>query len=115
MAKFGEGYDIGTSGCYLGRFIAEGMVKYSPKEKVYISAYNRFPLFYTYDAKTLEIQDTYQIFDFILGKQRYWPDSGHLEVTMEDHSAIKNIRFIEEQYVLLEVVTRRKADQEVSG
>ncbi len=107
VAEFGDSYDIDGHWMLLRPFVSNGVIRYSSKEDIFILAFNRFPLLYIYDARDLKLKNTFSISNFVIGKSKYWPDMGRFQVPMEDHSSIKNVHLIGDQFLWIEVGTRK--------
>lgn len=102
--SFGKTYD--TKGHWmLLRPFTEGIIRYSPDLQNYLLAYHRLPYLYIYDSD-YNLKDKYFFPTFILGKQKYWPEVGKLNIVMENHSIIKKVKFIYESLVLVEMETK---------
>ena len=108
MSVFGETYNTDGHWMLLRPFVFDGMIRYSPAEDLFILSFMMFPYLYIYDARDQSLKTTYEISDFLLGKQRYWPDIGRLEVPMENYSIIRSTKIIENNLLWLEIETRKK-------
>lgn len=105
LATFGSMYEVEGHWMLLQPLVMNAMIRYSPTEHLYILIFKRFPYIYTYDASTLELKETYEISNFILGKQNYWPDEVRLEVPLEDFSMIRNAEVIAGNLLWIETQT----------
>ena len=112
ISAFGSIYDVKDQFILLDEFVSKGMVRYSPDNGLFIVAYSRFPFIYLYDAATMQMIESYEISDFILGKQNYRPDMGMLRIVLEDNSYIRNITLLDQDYLLIESMTTGNYDRE---
>lgn len=106
LATFGSMYDTEGHWLLLQPFVSNGKIRYSSTNHLYILTFDRFPYIYIYDAHTLELEDTYKISNFLLGKQSYWPDERRLRTPENDYSIIRNISIVENNLLWIEVETR---------
>jgi len=101
----GESYD--TKGNWmLVRPFTEGIIRFLPENRGYLVAYHRLPYLFVYDTD-LNLVESFEFEDFILGKQEYFPEEGRLNIVREDHSLLKNVRFSGSEAVIVEIETRK--------
>jgi hypothetical protein len=109
--SFGNAYDVNGHWMLLRPLVNNGKIRYLPSEDTYALIYQRFPFIYIYDSN-FKMQKVYEISDFILGKQKYWPETGKVRIVKQNHSLIRNVKVIGGKYVLLEI--EEKKDQQTS-
>jgi hypothetical protein len=103
---FGDSYDFSEHAFLLTHpDFSSGNIQYSRSERTYIFSYSRFPIIYTYDANSLQIKDTYKLSDFVLGKQRYLPDTRRLYIPEGAFSYIRNLKILDQSMLLIETLT----------
>jgi len=112
VATFGETYDTGGHWMLMEPLVGKGYIRYHPEEEVFILAYRRFPFLYVYNSE-YELQQTYKISPFTIGKQAYEPETGKRTIVREDHDAINDIDILESGGVLVKI--KKSTDQRASG
>jgi len=106
----GEGYDS-KGNWMLIRPFTDGIIRYDEVSDNFIIFYHRLPFIYLYDSD-FNILEKFEIKDFMLGKQKYWPKEGRLSIVMEDHSTINNIYPYSGGWFVLEVETKTDMKEE---
>jgi len=103
IKDFGKMYDTNKQ-WMLRRPFLQGKIEYEKNIDNYVLTYQRFPYIYVYD-NDLKITMIFKINDFLVGKQKFWPKKGRLQIVMEDHSIIKNIKSLGRGIILVTVET----------
>jgi hypothetical protein len=104
IGSFGKTYETNGQWMLLRPF-TEGKIRYNRVIESYLLVYQRLPYLYVYNSD-LNLTDIFYFRDFVLGKQKYWSEIGKLNIVKEDHSLLKNIHFVENNLVLIEIETR---------
>lgn len=103
IGVFGDTYNVGNDWMLLRPFVSRGFVRYSPSQKLFLVAYQEFPIIYVY-GNDLKLKQTYDISGFILNKMKYSPHNG-LSFGFHDHSTIRAFTTVNRNDVLIETVT----------
>jgi hypothetical protein len=113
---FGDSYDFSGQAFLLTHpDFSTGNIQYSRSEHTYIFSYSRFPIIYAYDANSLQIKDTYKLSDFVLGKQRYLPDTRRLNTPEGAVSYIRNLKILDKSMLLIETMTFDNRERDLMG
>lgn len=105
VKDFGKMYDTNNQ-WMLRRPFLQGKIEYDRDIDNYVLTYQRFPYIYVYD-NNLKITDIFKINDFLIGKQKFWPRKGRLQIVMEDHSIVKNIKSLDGGDILVTIETKK--------
>ena len=103
---FGDTYDTGGHWMLLGPLVLTESLAYLSGLNRYVLSFERFPLLYVYDRGG-NLSRTFRIKDFVLGKQKYRPGTGNLEIVLEDHSILRHEAVPHTNFVIAEVTTRK--------
>ena len=106
LSAFGETYDIGGHWMLDRELIRNATIDYDASSASYLTATARFPFLYALDADG-SLTRMYRIQDFVLGRQRYFPLSGALEIVMEDFSRIASVAIFDRSLIVLNAQTLR--------
>ncbi len=111
---FGAVYDTEGHWMLIYRFIDKGSVRYLEPSNRFAVTFDRFPFLYIYD-RAGELEKVFRIEDFILGRQKYWTDTGMREVVFGEVSELSTTSIPGSDYVLAEIMTRynRRRDEPV--
>lgn len=102
IKNFGDAYDTEGHWMLLRPLVNNGKIRYLHSEHIFALAYDRFPFIYLYNSN-YELEKVYKIDNFIIGKQKYWPKEGRRRIVKQDHSLIRNLQVIKDNYLLLEI------------
>jgi len=102
---FGATYDTKGHWMLIKPFVSEGNIGYIEKLNLYILSFSRFPLLYIYDRGG-NLLRVFRVENFIIGHQKYWANSGKLEVILNDYSTIVSKVISNDNYIFVEVATK---------
>ncbi|MGF1669444.1 MAG: hypothetical protein ACFCU6_03275, partial [Balneolaceae bacterium] len=106
ISSFGKIYDINGHWMLHRPFVLNGKVRYGEYDDKFVLAFKPFPYIYIYDANDLRIENTFKLSDFLLSKQKYWPNERRLRTPEEDFSYINNIEVFNGHLLWIEVETK---------
>ncbi|NBC28183.1 MAG: hypothetical protein GVY08_15070 [Bacteroidetes bacterium] len=106
VQEFGLAYDTKGHWMLERPMIDYGTVLFDRKREQFIVIFERFPFIYIYN-KQFKLDTLLRIESFIIGKQKYWPDTGRLRTIQNDHSLIKTVRIFDNKYLLVKVNTKK--------
>ena len=107
----GTSYD--TNGQWmLIRPFTEGIIR--KNADLYLVGFHRLSDIFVFN-NGFEFTKKYRIPDFKLGKQKFWPDEGRLNIVMEDHSSIKKLLYVKDGWTIIHVVEKSNMRKEEYG